>query len=83
MTDLSKTPWKKFMADAASHSYGVYGMKKFQRNNASCPFDYALPNVRAWAAPCKESQSVEHGCFDDDKATRESVVALIRETILS
>lgn len=36
----------------------------------------ALPNVRAWAAPCKESQSVEHGGFDD-KATRESVVGLI------
>jgi hypothetical protein len=38
----------------------------------------ALPNVRAWAAPGKESQSVEHGGFDDDKATRESVVGLIK-----
>lgn len=42
----------------------VFGMEKY--------FDaklQALPNVRAWAAPCKKSQSVEHGGFDDDKAT--------------
>lgn len=39
---------------------------------------HALPNVRAWAAPCKKSQSVEHGGIDDDRATRESVVGLIR-----
>lgn len=37
-----------------------------------------LPNVQTWAAPCKQSQSVEHGGFDDDKATMESVIALIR-----
>jgi hypothetical protein len=51
----------------------ILGMEKY--------FDaelQALPNVRAWAAPCKESQSVEHGGFDDDRATRESVVALIK-----
>lgn len=51
----------------------ILGMEKY--------FDaklQALPNVRTWAAPCKESQSVEHGGFDDDKATRESVVGLIR-----
>ena len=42
----------------------------------------ALPNVRTWAAPCKESQSVEHGGFDDDKATRESVVGLIKGKVL-
>lgn len=49
----------------------ILGMEKY--------FDaklQALPNVRACAAPCKESQSVEHGGFDDDKATRGSVVAL-------
>ena len=51
----------------------ILGMEKY--------FDaklQALPNVRTWAAPCNESQSVEHGGFDDDKATRESVVALIK-----
>lgn len=51
----------------------ILGMEKY--------FDaklQALPNVRAWAAPCKESQSIAHGGFDDDKATRESVVGLIR-----
>jgi hypothetical protein len=34
--------------------------------------------VRVWVAPCKESQSVEHGGFDDDKVTRERVVGLIK-----
>lgn len=51
----------------------ILGMEKY--------FDaklQALPNVRAWAAPCKESQSVEHGGFDDDRATRESVMGLIK-----
>ena len=38
----------------------------------------ALPNEHAWAAPGKESQSVEHGGFDDDKAIRESVVDLVK-----
>lgn len=50
--------------------------KEFQKYNPK--LTHLVLNVRAWAAPCKVSQSVEHGGFDDDKATRESVVALIK-----
>lgn len=39
----------------------------------------ALPNVHTWAAPCEESQSVEHGGFDDDRVTMDSVVRLIKK----
>jgi hypothetical protein len=37
-----------------------------------------LPNVRAWTAPCPQSQSTTHGGFDDDAATMRSVIALIK-----
>lgn len=35
-------------------------------------------DAKLQATPGKESQSVEHGGFDDDKATRESVMALVK-----
>jgi len=37
-----------------------------------------LPNVCTLTTPCKESQNIAHGCFDDGKATRGNVVALIK-----
>jgi hypothetical protein len=37
-----------------------------------------LPNARAWTAPGAASQSTTHCGFDDDAATRRSVLALIR-----
>jgi hypothetical protein len=37
-----------------------------------------LPGVRAWTAPCPQSRSTTHGGFDDDEATLQSVIALIK-----
>ena len=36
-----------------------------------------LKNVKAWTSPAGASQSTTHGGFDDDKATRDSVISLI------
>lgn len=37
-----------------------------------------LEGVRTWAAPGKESKSATHGGFDDDGATMESVIGIIK-----
>jgi len=36
-----------------------------------------LKNVKTWTSPAGASQSTTHGGFDDDKATRDSVISLI------
>ena len=50
----------------------ILGMEKYFSAIA------ALPNVRAWTAPCPQSQSTTHGGFDDDQVTMNSVTALIK-----
>lgn len=37
-----------------------------------------LKNVQAWSSPLPASQSTTHGGFDDDRATRDSVISLIK-----
>ena len=37
-----------------------------------------LKNVKAWTSPAGASRSTTHGGFDDDEATRDSVISLIK-----
>lgn len=53
----------------------ILGMEKYF-NEKIAP--QKLSNVRAWAAPGKESKSTTHGCFDDDATTMASVIKLIQ-----
>lgn len=58
----------------------LLGMEKYW-NETIAPLK--LKNARAWAAPGTASASATHGGFDDDKATRESVIRLIKTGGLS
>lgn len=57
----------------------LLGMEKYW-NERIAPLK--LRNARAWAAPGSASGSATHGGFDDDKATRKSVVELIGTGVL-
>lgn len=54
----------------------LLGMEKYWNESVGA---LNLPNARAWSAPGSASQSATHGGFDDDAATRASVIALIKE----
>jgi hypothetical protein len=53
----------------------LLGMEKYWEQSIGA---LNLPNVRTLAAPGSASQSTTHGGFDDDAATRQSVIALVR-----
>ena len=53
----------------------ILGMEKyFDEHIASL----GLKSVKAWSAPLSASQSTTHGGFDDDTATRQNVISLIK-----
>ena len=53
----------------------ILGMEKyFDEHIASL----GLKSVKAWSAPISASQSTTHGGFDDDAATRQNVISLIK-----
>jgi hypothetical protein len=52
----------------------LLGMEKYWGQSIGA---LKLPNARAWTAPGAASQSATHGGFDDDAATRRSVISLI------
>jgi hypothetical protein len=37
-----------------------------------------LPGVKAWTAPGPATASTTHGGFDDDRATMQSIITLIK-----
>ncbi|MDP2826347.1 MAG: C1 family peptidase [Sulfuritalea sp.] len=53
----------------------LLGMEKYWNQTLGA---LNLPNARAWAAPGSASGSATHGGFDDDGATRRSVIGLIK-----
>ena len=53
----------------------ILGMEKyFDEHIASL----GLKSVKAWSVPLSASQSTTHGGFDDDTATRQNVISLIK-----
>ncbi|MBI4196130.1 MAG: C1 family peptidase [Betaproteobacteria bacterium] len=53
----------------------ILGMEKYFNTHVG---RLGLRNVQAWSSPLAAGQSTTHGGFDDDRATRESVISLIR-----
>jgi hypothetical protein len=53
----------------------LLGMEKYF-NDVLQPLH--LPNVKAWMAPSPATSSMTHGGFDDDPATMNSIIALIK-----
>ena len=53
----------------------LLGMEKYWQQTIGA---LNLPNARAWSAPGSASGSATHGGFDDDRATRASVIELVK-----
>jgi len=53
----------------------LLGMEKYFNKHIGA---LGLKNVKAWTSPAGASQSSTHGGFDDDRATRESIIGLIK-----
>jgi hypothetical protein len=53
----------------------ILGMEKYFNAHIG---RLGLRNVHAWSSPLAASQSTTHGGFDDDRATRDSVISLIK-----
>lgn len=53
----------------------LLGMEKYFDQHVG---GLGLRNVKAWTSPAGASQSSTHGGFDDDTATRESIISLIK-----
>lgn len=57
----------------------ILGMEKYFDSHIG---SLGLDRVKAWSAPLGASQSSTHGGFDDDAATRASIIRLIRHGAL-
>jgi hypothetical protein len=53
----------------------LLGMEKYWNQSIGA---LQLPNARAWTTPGSTGHSATHGGFDDDAATRHSIISLIR-----
>lgn len=53
----------------------ILGMEKYFDEHVA---PLGLKSVKAWSAPLSASQSTTHGGFDDDAATRQNVISLIK-----
>lgn len=53
----------------------ILGMEKYFNAHIA---SLGLPQIQAWPAPLGASQSTTHGGFDDDAATRASIINLIK-----
>jgi hypothetical protein len=55
----------------------ILGMEKYFRSDVA---SLGFKNVSAFTAPGQDSRSTTHGGFDDDAATMEKVISLIKGT---